>query len=230
MHSPIRLTKLIIRLCIAGLMATPSIGTAAVENSPPNLLKQTTTAEHVVGPCRFRIANMFGGEFREAHPDSSPPQQGSYYLPITGPSSFLTGGFGLFCVEANEERITSSLNGKYVDGRWWTYGPVDGPEFVPYEEQAKARTIPLKEKNWTGITYTEDATTGDERTQARVFHFCLVRDARALCGYTVVEWLADRKGRNDLDRIKAILESVEFIDTPLPAGGSATSSVTKIEK
>lgn len=220
----LQMKKLVIGLCIAGFATAQSLNTAAARDSTHDLTERTTaTAEHVLGPCRFSIASMFGGEFRMPRPDSSPPKQGAYYLPITGPMAFLAGGFGVFCVDATEERITSALNAKYVGGHWLRYGPVNGPDFVPFEKQANARTIPLKGANWTGMAYTEDDTTGDERRRARVFHFCLIHNAHALCGNTPVKWLADRKTRSDLDRIKAILESVQFVDTPTPAGSSAAS-------
>ncbi|RDK08800.1 hypothetical protein DN412_18620 [Cupriavidus lacunae] len=142
--------------------------------------------------------------------------------------AFLAGGFGVFCVDATEERITSALNAKYVGGHWQRYGPVNGPEFVPFEKLANVRTVPLKGANWTGMAYTEDDTTGDERRRARVFHFCLIHNARALCGNTPVKWLADRKTRSDLDRIQAILESVRFLDSPTPTGASAESGATTL--
>ncbi|WP_454765718.1 hypothetical protein [Cupriavidus campinensis] len=211
----IKMKELILGLCITGLAAAQSVAAASEREFSQRLTERTiVTAEHIVGPCHFNIANMFGGEFRVPYPDSSPPQQGSYYLPITGPLAFSAGGFGLFCVDATDERITLALNAKYVDGRWLTYGPVKGPEFIPFERRANARTVSLKGRNWTGIAYTEDDPTGDEKRRARVFHFCLIRSPQALCGHTPVKWLADRKTRSDLERIKAILESVEFVDFP----------------
>ncbi|CAG9173555.1 hypothetical protein LMG23992_02484 [Cupriavidus laharis] len=223
--------NLIFTIGIAGLIGVAaSTGITRAQTSGQDVTTQRTSQEYAVGPCRFRIANMFGGEFREPYPAEASPPQGTYYLPVTGPSSFRAGGFSLFCVSAKEERITSALNGKYVDGRWWTYGPINGPEFVPYERQAKAQTILLKERNWTAIAYTEDATTGEERKRARVFHFCLVHELYALCGYKTVKWLSERKGRNDLDRVKAILETVEFVDGPEPTDVSPASAVAPVNK
>jgi hypothetical protein len=214
--------KLIVKVIFYGLIAALSINIGIARSLTSNLAKQPEIAEHAVGSCRFKIANMFGGRFETL--SQSSPAQGGYLLPITGPKAFLTDGFSLFCVEASVENIASSLNGKYVDGRWWTYGPVDGPEFVPYERQAKAQTIRLNERNWTGIAYAEDATTGEERKRARIFHFCLVHGANALCGYAPVKWMSERKGRNDVERVKAILETVEFVDGP----GSTDASPTGV--
>ncbi|MFM0606966.1 hypothetical protein PQR05_20800 [Paraburkholderia sediminicola] len=135
----------------------------------------------------------------------------------------LNGGFSLLCTDATEERLTIALNAKYVDGRWLTYGPVNGPEFIHFDKRAHFQTIHLNGKNWIGRAYTTDDTTGDEKRRARLFYFCLIHNAHALCGYTPVVWLAKPK-RNQLWKIKAILESVEFVDTPLPASASAAAS------
>ncbi|WP_423193268.1 hypothetical protein [Cupriavidus sp. H18C2] len=216
--------KIILGCLVTYMVATQSLSAIEKQSVDHNPAEQNvTTWAHVVGSCHFRIEDMFGGEFRVSHSDKSFPQSGSYYLPITGPDGFLAGGFGISCIDSSEEKITSALGAKYEDGHWMRYGPVNGPEFVPYEKQASARTISLKGKNWTGRAYTEDDTTGDERRRARVFHFCLIHNDHALCGYTVVEWLSDRKKRNDLDRIKAILESVEFVETSAPDGVSAAA-------
>lgn len=178
--------------------------------------------EYIVGPCRIRIANMFGGHFDGAHPDEVRPQ-GVYYLPLTGRMAALNGGFSLFCVDATEERLTIALNAKQVEGRWLTYGPVNGPEFIPFDKQAHFRSIQLNGKNWIGRAYTANDTTGDEKSRACLFYFCLIHNANALCGYTPVAWLA-RPKRNQLWKIKAILESVEFVDTPASASTSPAAS------
>ncbi|MGF6899224.1 hypothetical protein [Paraburkholderia sp. GAS348] len=217
--------KLILCPCVAGMAAAQYLSTAAAQDFAQPLTGWTsTTTEHVVGSCRFSIANMFDGHF-EAF-DGSSPVQGGYLLPMTGPKAFLTDGFGIFCVDASEERITSALNARYVAGKWLRHGPVNGPEFIQFEKQANARTVPMKRANWTRMAYTDDDTTGDERQRTRVFHFCLIHKAHALCGNTPVKWLADRKTRSDLDRIKAILEPVEFVDTPTPVDANAISGVT----
>jgi hypothetical protein len=63
----------------------------------------------------------------------------------------------------------------------------------------------LKGINWTGLAYTADGTTGDESKRARVFHFCLIHNAQALCGETPVVWLVEPKV-SELWKVKAILE------------------------
>jgi hypothetical protein len=201
------------------------------QNIPPDAAIPTNGAAiapaenvYAVGSCHFQIAAMFGGSFDVPHPDRLPPR-GTYLLPLTGPMAALNDGFGLFCVDATEERLTVALNAKYANGRWLKYGPVNGPEFVPFDQTAHFQTIQLKGENWVGRAYTADDTTGDEEIRARFFHFCLIHNAHALCGYTPVAWLA-RPKRNQLWKIKAILESIEFVYTPLAPESSSAASTT----
>ncbi|MDF3832233.1 hypothetical protein P3W85_04600, partial [Cupriavidus basilensis] len=184
----------------------------------------TPSKAHIVGSCQFRIADMFGGHFRTLNSDGSRPQEGTYYLPLTGPMASLNGGFGLFCQEANERKIGIALGAKYVNDRWLKYSPWgDDPEPTPFDEQAHAQTVPLSGANWIGTALTFDDTTGDEQRRARFFSFCLIHQALALCGTTPVEWLANPK-TNQLWKIKAILQSVQFVDTPASASSSGAAS------
>lgn len=185
------------------------------------------TGEHVVGSCRFRIASMFGGHFRAlAH---SSPSQGIYDLPDTGPmaSPVLNGGFSLNCGEANDEQIGISLGAKLVDGQWLRYDPWgDDPDLMPFENQAHVQTVQLNGKNWIGKGITVDDTSGDEERRGRIFSFCLVHKTQALCGSTPVEWLGSPE-INQLSTVKAILESIEFIDTQMPTSAAANLTTLK---
>jgi hypothetical protein len=164
-----------------------------------------------LGPCRFEIAKMFDG-YLIAYSNTRPPRA-TYYVPVTAPqrSSVLYDGFSLDCRENTAEQLSTALNAKYASGQWLNSGPAYGPEFVPFDRQAHVQTIPLKGTNWTGMAYTADDTTGDERTRARRFHFCLIHNTYALCGGTPVMWLENPKV-NDLWKIKVILQSVRFTD------------------
>ena len=88
---------------------------------------------------------------------------------------------------------------------------------MPFDPGAHPRTIHFKGKNWMGIGLTVDETAGDDSRRARRFNFCLIHQSHALCGDSPVQWLADPGGRNELWKIKAILESVEFVDTLPPS-------------
>jgi len=91
---------------------------------------------------------------------------------------------------------------------------------MPFDRGARPRTIPLEGRNWTGIGLTVDSTTGDEKSRPRMFYFCLIHESHALCGASPVQWLADPQKRNDLWKLKTILESVEFIDALPPPGSN----------
>ncbi|WP_148662385.1 hypothetical protein [Paraburkholderia phytofirmans] len=164
---------------------------------------------------------MFGGTFYVS-PKSS-PSQGIYDIPDTGPnaSPVLNGGFSLICVEANDKQIGAALGAKLVNGQWLRYDPwTDGSELTPFEKSANVKTVPLNGRNWIGTGITVDDTTGDEERRGRFFSFCLVHRMHALCGTTPVEWLANHKV-NQLWKVRAILESVEFVDPTAPTGAAS---------
>ncbi|PYE24300.1 hypothetical protein C7410_106130 [Paraburkholderia silvatlantica] len=192
----------------------------------------STEAIITIGACKFTIANMFGGKFMVLHPEQTPPQQGVYDLPDTGPhASSVIGTFGLFCVDANDEGIGAMLNAKQVDGKWLMYNPwpsPNEPELTSFDPGAHPQTVQFTGGNWTGTGLTVDETSGDEKHRARMFYFCLVHQTHALCGKSPVQWLADTGEHNELWKIRAILQSVKFVDaSPLlesdPAIGSASA-------
>uniref|UniRef100_UPI002ABE345A hypothetical protein n=1 Tax=Paraburkholderia sp. J63 TaxID=2805434 RepID=UPI002ABE345A len=83
-----------------------------------------TEATVTIGACKFKIADMFGGKFMVPHPEGTPLQQGVYDLPDTGPqASSVIGSFGLFCVDASDEKIGTMLNARQVNGTWLMYNP-----------------------------------------------------------------------------------------------------------
>lgn len=215
-----------ISLFMISIVASLSIDAATARDTHPDVTGHATvtTSEFVVGACRFRIANMFGGKFRV--PPHSSPSQGIYDLPDTGPmaSPVLNGGFSLNCKKANDKQIGISLGAKLVNGQWLRYDPWgDGPELVPFEKLARVQTVQLRGRNWIGKGITVDDTTGDEERRGRIFSFCLVHNTQALCGTTPVEWLANPKV-NQLWKVRVILESIEFVDTPTSASASASAS------
>ena len=207
--------------------------------SPSNARAQDTAVpttnrwRQVVGPCQFQIANMFGGYFDVPHEhNDSVPQVGIYYLPEVGPKAphVLYGGFSLDCWSSQDTDVYAALGAKPANGQWMRYSPsLYGPQLTPFEKGAHPQTVILKGKNWTGIGLTIDETRGDEEKRARMFSFCLIHKAQALCGSTPVVWLADPK-HNDLWMMKSILQSAVFSDPTIPVSPSAspaTSTSTK---
>jgi hypothetical protein len=192
-----------IRGHVAAQVATPAIPTE-------------TVAE--VGPCKFKIANMFGGKLIVPDRNRENNQQGIYDLPDAGPNaSPVIRTFALFCVAASDEKIGTMLNAKKINGKWMQYNPWPNqniPELMPFDAGARPRTVQLKGSNWTGTGLTVDETTGDEDRRTRRFNFCLIHTSHALCGDSPVQRLADPRKRNELWKMKAILESVEFVDAP----------------
>lgn len=189
---------------------------------------------YTVGACRFRIdSGMFGGGF-EAHSESSPPV-GIFTFPDTSfkNSAGLSNGFTLFCIDASDEKIGTMLNARQVNGKWMMYNPwphPDEPELTAFDRGAHPRTVQFKGSNWTGTGLTVDATTGDEKRRARMFYFCLIHNAHALCGKSPVQWLADLGRPSELWKIRAILQSVEFVDVQPSLEPNSASGVTSVPR
>lgn len=201
--------------------------------APPSQLQSGEV--FAVGLCTFRISNMFGGKLIVPNPDGSSPQQGIYDLPDSRPNaaSSVLGSFALFCVDASEEKISTMLNAKRVNDKWLVYNrwpSSDERELTPFERGAHPQTVEFKGVNWSGTGLTVNATTGDERRRSRTFYFCLTHQAYALCGKAPVQWLADLKRRNELWKIKAILQSVEFVDVPLVVVPTAIGPATALRQ
>ena len=210
------LTLLLVSLAIGHVAANAFVvdgpsGASAVSStgvSPP--------AEYVAGACHFRIANLFGGHFT-ANPKDSPPV-GVYHFPSEGPfkSSVLYGGLSILCVNAaDSDKIATRLGAKQVDGvLLQPYFSDPSWAWKPFDKKQHAEIVSLRGKNWSGSGVLVDDTTGDEQTRSRNFSFCLIHDAHALCGDLPVMYLSEPKV-DELWKIKAILNSVEFIDGPI---------------
>ena len=200
-------------VAIASLLSVTAHATDQV--AIPVIPAETTAT---VGACKFKIANLFGGEFFVPRPNDTPPQQGIYDLPDTGPkASSVIRSFALFCIDASDKKIGTMLNARQVNGKWFMYEPWplrDELELTPFDQGAHPQTVQFKGSTWSGMGLTVDDTTGDEKRRARTFYFCLIHQTHALCGKSPVQWLGDPKKRNELWKIKAILQSVEFVDVP----------------
>jgi hypothetical protein len=191
-----------------------------------------TTA--TVGACKFKITNLFGGKLIIPNPKATPPRQGIYDLPDTGPkASSVIRSFALFCIDASDKEIGTRLNAKQVNGNWFRYTPWplrDETELEPFEPGAHPQTVQFKGSNWSGVGLTVDDTTGDEKRRSRTFYFCLIHQAHALCGNSPVQWFADPKNRNELWKIRAILQSVEFVDAPSTMESSPENGAASVPK
>jgi hypothetical protein len=220
----------VIRTCQAAIvfyfMCNSAIAQTTVprrEQAPP-----ITGEEHVIGACRFHMHNLFAG-YLSIYNDGTPPT-GIYHLPAVGPNApAVLRSFGLNCWSADDRDIGTALGAKKIGAKWLQYDPsVEAPGLTPFDINANPQTVTFKGKNWTGVGLTIDATTGDEEKRPRVFSFCLIHNAQALCGDTPVEWLADPK-HNDLWKVKSILQSVVFSDASaaIEASGASASAISR---
>ena len=213
--------KSILTLLLASLTIGYSAANAFVVDDPSGASAASNagaspSAEYVAGACHFRIANLFGGHFA-ADPKDSPPM-GVYYFPSEGPfkSPVLYSGLGIFCIDATDsDKIAARVGAKQVNGEL-LQPDFSGDSLIwkPFDKQQHAEIITLSGKNWSGSGVLVDDTTGDEQTRSRNFSFCLIHDGHALCSKLPIMYLSEPKV-NELWKIKAILNSVEFIDGPI---------------
>lgn len=184
---------------------------------------------HVAGPCRFKISPMFGGEFEDRPPGDSPPQ-GFYHMPDSGPghSPVLYGGFPLYCIDARDaELIDTLLGAKQFRGQWRQANMDD--TWVPFDPQQQFDVIEFKGRNWTERGTLISDTTDDESKRARWFRFCLIHDQVALCGKSRVKSI-NRPDIDELPKVKAILESIEFVDYVAPTPDNTDRPATPLRK
>lgn len=201
---------------IAAVSVMAWIPADANETVPP-LGTQRATDTYEMGPCKIRIANLFGGHFKIPNAAAA-PTHGRYYFPIAAKGAFqVVDGFGVDCMDAPSNDSAQNLLGIMRDGDRWLQRDRDG-SWVPFEEGQHARVIGLRGQNWSGLGLLVSDTTGSPEERAQNFSFCLVHGKHAICGDSPVLLLSNPRN-NALPKMKAILQSIEFVDD-----GPATNS------
>lgn len=191
------------------------ISVDATEGTVP-VYTQHATDTYKMGPCRIRIANLFGGHFKIPNAAAA-PTHGRYYFPIAADGAFqVVDGFGVDCMDAPDFDSAQRLLGISHDGDHWFRRESDGNR-LPFEEGEHARIIDLRGLNWSGLGLLVTDTTGAPAQRTQIFSFCLVHEKHAICGETPVMLLSHPRN-SDLPKVRAILQSIEFVDD-----GPATS-------
>ena len=215
MNSNLYAPPAILLIAMACTLATPTVArcetTIQSANSPGSEV-------YALGPCRIKIANLFGGQFEVS--DSASRRHGSYYFPDTGPEAApVLRGFGFDCLDAPTTDTAEGLLGIRKDGdRWLQKDRYDN--WVPFTSGQHAKVFPMTGSNWSGLGVLVDDTTGDETQRVRTFKFCLVHTAKAICGETPVAVLAEPHS-DEFAKSKAILQTIEFVDEgSTPTAGS----------
>lgn len=168
---------------------------------------QHATDTYKMGPCRIRIAKLFGGHFKIPNAAAA-PTHGRYYFPTASNGAFqAVDGFGVDCMDAPDIDSVQNLLGIAHEGDHWFRRDSDGNR-VPFEEGEHVRIINLRGLNWSGLGLLVTAAPA-RRTQN--FSFCLVHEKHAICGETPV-MLMSHPHNSDLPKMKAILQSIEFVD------------------
>ena len=78
------------------------------------------------------------------------------------------------------------------------------------------KTYQIKALNAQGWAVTINDVTGDEQWRQRHLHYCLIKDAKAVCGNGEMGYLRSGRKGNLTPYALQILRSIEFIDDTPP--------------
>ncbi|MBB3214921.1 hypothetical protein FHW67_004247 [Herbaspirillum sp. Sphag1AN] len=81
------------------------------------------------------------------------------------------------------------------------------------------KLYPLNNINARGYAYTEDDLNGDEEGRQRTLYYCLIRNAKTLCGRGKMGYLEEGKKGDLTPYVLEMLRSIEFLEDadPIPS-------------
>jgi len=185
--------------------AIPATSSSLTDSAPSNLSRV-----YIDHKCSFRAREVPGQTFND---DSYM----FYANEATNPNGW---GFPIGCkFGIFQDEINIQLDVKQVNGQWIWIGTNQ-----PFEKGQHFRAYSMTGKNWVGRGDTYDEITGDEATRQRFLNFCLIQNngPQVLCVNAQVMNLSDPKS-NVLDRILAVLKTIEFVDPPTINPASTSS-------
>ena len=173
-------------------------------------IRMPTTAEFTVtysknageGGLGLKIENPF-------HLNSDNPNFQPFYL-------------GFTCYAADKKRLSQGEPVRYNDQtKKWERDITNRFESWYSEEGKKeldraSHFYELNAMNANGYAYTEDDTIGDEQWRQRHLHYCVIKDAKALCGNGDMGYLRNGKKWDLTPYALQILRSIDFSDDAPP--------------
>ena len=156
---------------------------------------------------------------------SSPENRGSGGVMLENPfhlnsdnPNFQPFYLGFTCYAADKKRLSQGEPVRYNDQtKKWERDITNRFESWYSEEGKKeldraSHFYELNAINANGYAYTEDDTIGDEQWRQRHLHYCLIKDAKALCGNGDMGYLRNGEKWDLTPYALQILRSIEFID------------------
>ena len=126
--------------------------------------------------------------------------------------------FGFTCYRADTPRIKAGWAIPKPDGGWQPNKNSSIAELIPSKAFHFYDLVAINSQGWA---LTIDDTFGDERFRRRQLSYCLIYEAKAICGQNFMGslWDIQRDKRADLTPYALkVLRSIEFLeDAPPPA-------------
>lgn len=208
MRTPCNLRRRIVVALIIAIIKTSSFAESS-----------HTTLQHVIheinmGPgCHVRLIDPYGGTA-----GTGMPFNGGYSKePPPGTSSIEKLGLNWSCIP-RDNNLGKGLAVRFdeAQNRWVIYpeGRVDFGKERGWEKTLRraTRLTNIRASNSSGFAVTEEDTTGDEKWRKRALNFCLIPEAKALCGSGDVGLLRDGRRGNLLPQALRIIRGIQFVD------------------
>jgi len=203
------------RILALWLAAVPTVACAQATSSAPTKTTPSAPADHVVyviGKCNFRINDLHGGTF------SADKESGGY----TGLEAKNNPAFTAYChAGTSQNDLDEQLDIKQANGKlvWSGNG-------MPFSPPQHFQLRKFAGKNWSGTSVGYDMTEGPEERRQRLFLYCLIetKGSQVLCGNAEAGQPSSPATSKTIQKILAVLKSVEFVDPSTAAANPASAA------
>lgn len=201
------------KMCVLMVILLCFVATLACAKQPN--LGQGVLHELVYEGCHFKMTDAYKGSLTLSTGGGA---TANYYGTLNPKAKHVLETWIQFsCENPATAETLSELAGIKMTASGWALDPSPknlGPK------NARTTFHALHGKDWSAGGVTQDDINGDEDRRTRIYAFCIPHRQLALCG--VVRDVAYLKYPREsvLPEVIQLLESIEFIDTPAPAGSS----------
>lgn len=207
----------------AVLFFTPSfaqIQTKQFEKIFP-LPEKVTTINMGVG-CRVQMTLPKHAQVGVHYESSDFPGRSGIGIPRL-PNAVAQWSLGLQCYKSTDDVVVKGWAAPASDG--WRLNTDEST--AELQRLNALRFYKVQARNSMGWAASYDDTIGDEGFRQRTMAYCLIKNARALCGETKVGLIASiaKKNQADLSRyVLRLLESIQFVEDVVPVSNDGLES------
>ncbi|WP_199100036.1 hypothetical protein [Dyella sp. ASV21] len=201
------------------LIATVLVCVSTIACSKQPDAPQVVVRDVAFDKCHFTMRDTYNGRLSAAT-DGGAPRIANYHGTINPKAHHPFDTWIQFSCEhsATAKTYLESASIKLTPRGWVLDTSKEDPAFP----SPRTTFYALHGSGWEGAGTTQDDTDGDETRRTRAFNFCIPHEQLALCGSIQnVAYLMWPK-ETTLPQVIKLLESIEFIDTPVPASSSSS--------